>query len=384
MKTSIIFVFAIYCVCSATAQEAVPYRQNLPPLAARPYLKLPLGAIQPQGWLLQQLQTMAQGLTGHLDERYEKVVGPRNGWLGGDGDGWERGPYWIDGLLPLSYILNDQALIEKTKPWIEWTLTSQRPDGYFGPQELDHPEPEPGLQKTMRRDWWPKMVMLRVLMQYYSATGDGRVIQLMRRYFQYQLKQLPKTPLDHWTIWANRRGGDNLMAVYWLYNHTGDSALLELGDLLFEQTFPWTRVFLNDRPADLYHSFPAAEPWLYGSIRYPWKNDQIDALSLKDLRTFHCVNIAQGLKQPVVYYQQPPDERYLNSVRNALEDLRRYHGQPQGMFGGDEPLHGPSPTQGIELCSVVEMMFSLETILAITGDVAIADQLEKIAYNALP
>jgi hypothetical protein len=51
---------------------------------------------------------MAAGLTGHLDERYPAVVGPRNGWLGGDGDGWERGPYWIDGLLPLAYLLQDQ------------------------------------------------------------------------------------------------------------------------------------------------------------------------------------------------------------------------------------------------------------------------------------
>lgn len=32
----------------------------------------------------------------------------------------------------------------------------------------------------------------------------------------------------------------------------------------------------------------------------------------------------------------------------------------------------------------VEMMFSLETMLGITGSVAYADQLEKVAFNALP
>ncbi len=379
------FIYLIVLIFWQIAVAGEPLNlANRPPLKSKPYVELPLGAIRPQGWLLHQLQTMAEGLTGHLDERYEKVVGSRNGWIGGDGDGWERGPYWIDGLLPLAYILNDQRLIEKTKPWIEWALNSQQPDGYFGPQELENPTPEPGLQKTMRRDWWPKMVMLKALMQYHSATGDGRVIELMRNYFSYQLKQLPKTPLDHWTIWANRRGGDNLMAVYWLYNHTGEKFLLKLADLLYEQTFPWTRVFLNDRPKNLYQVFPNAEPWIYADIRYPWQDAQIDALSLKDLRTFHCVNIAQGIKQPIVYYQQHPQEKYLTAVHNALEDLRRYHGQPQGMFGGDEPLHGPAPTQGIELCSVVEMMFSLETMLAITGDVSFADLLEKIAYNALP
>jgi DUF1680 family protein len=54
------------------------------------------------------------------------------------------------------------------------------------------------------------------------------------------------------------------------------------------------------------------------------------------------------------------------------------------MYGGDEALHGRIPTQGIEFCSVTEMMFSLEKMIAITGDVDYMDHLEKIAYNALP
>ena len=41
------------------------------------------------------------GATGQMDTLYPLVMGERNGWLGGDGDQWERGPYWIDGLLPL-------------------------------------------------------------------------------------------------------------------------------------------------------------------------------------------------------------------------------------------------------------------------------------------
>ena len=55
-----------------------------------------------------------------------------------------------------------------------------------------------------------------------------------------------------------------------------------------------------------------------------------------------------------------------------------------GLYGGDEALHGNDPTQGSELCSAVEMMFSLENMIAVTGDVSYADQLERIAFNALP
>ena len=75
------------------------------------------------------------------------------------------------------------------------------------------------------------MVMLKIMQQYYSATGDERVIDFMSRYFRYQLATLPSTPLGRWTFWAEYREGDNLQAVYWLYNITGERFLLELGEL---------------------------------------------------------------------------------------------------------------------------------------------------------
>jgi DUF1680 family protein len=54
------------------------------------------------------------------------------------------------------------------------------------------------------------------------------------------------------------------------------------------------------------------------------------------------------------------------------------------MFGADEHYAGRDPSQGTELCAVVEAMFSLETDISILGDPALGDRLEKIAYNALP
>ena len=141
------------------------YQNNRSPLITKPYIELPIGSIKPAGWLKEQMLRMRDGMTGNLDKVYEQVMGPRNGWLGGDGDVWERGPYWIDGLLPLAYILNDKTLIDKVKPWIEWTLASQKEDGYFGP-DTDR-DPEEGLQRDNARDWWPKMQMLKEMQQYY-------------------------------------------------------------------------------------------------------------------------------------------------------------------------------------------------------------------------
>lgn len=332
------------------SQHADLYLNNRSPLAEKPFLELPLGAIQPEGWLKDQLIRQKNGLTGNLDVVYQEVMGPRNGWLGGDGDVWERGPYWIDGLLPLAYILNDKALIAKTKPWIEWTLQSQKPDGYFGP-DTDRPN-EPGLQRNNSHDWWPKMVMLKVLQQYYSATGDQRVINLMLNYFRYQLRELPEKPLNNWTHWGADRGGDNLAIVYWLYNITGEKFLLNLGELIHHQTINWTDACLS------------------GELVVPWK--------------YHCVNVAQGIKEPAVYYQQKKQPQYIEAVKKGLWDLRHFMGMPHGLYGADEMMHSNNPIQGSEFCSAVEMMFSMESILPVTGEVAFADQLEKVAFNALP
>lgn len=336
---------------SGQEKPAVEYLNNRFPLVEKPYIELPLGSIKPKGWLEDQLLSMKDGMTGNLDNLYENVMGPRNGWLGGDGDLWERGPYWIDGLVPLAYILEDRALIEKARKWIDWALNSQKENGYFGP-DTDF-TPETGLQRRNSADWWPRMVVLKFLQQYYSATQDQRVISFMTSYFLYQLETLPEKPLGNWTYWAEQRGGDNLMVVYWLYNITGDKFLLDLAHLIHKQTTPWSD-YLSDRE------------------------------TMTTLFSLHCVNVAQGVKEPVLYYQQTKDQALLQSVKTGFRDMDRAIGWPTGLYGGDEALHTNNPTQGSELCTAVEMMFSLENMLAITGDIEYAERLEKVAFNALP
>ena len=62
----------------------------------------------------------------------------------------------------------------------------------------------------------------------------------------------------------------------------------------------------------------------------------------------------------------------------------RHHGQPNGIFSGDEHLNGTSPVSGTELCTVSEYMFSLEELMRIHGDPFFGDQLERVTFNALP
>ncbi len=61
--------------------------------------------------------------------------------------------------------------------------------------------------------------------------------------------------------------------------------------------------------------------------------------------------------------------------------LDEYHGQINGMFTCDEHLAGKDPSQGTELCTVVEYLFSLEVLISVLGDAALADRLERIAFK---
>jgi len=314
---------------------------NRPPLIASEFISLPLGAIKPQGWLLKQLRIQSNGLTGHLDEFWPDLSS-NSGWLGGNGESWERGPYYCDGLIPTAYLVEDKELLNKSQNWIEWTLNSQQQDGQFGPKS--------------NTDWWPRMIMLKVLTMYYEATGDIRVINLMTRYFKFQLNKLKEKPLYEW---GSARGTENILVIHWLYNLTGDSFLLELADIIFKQTINWIELQSN------------------------YKLKDIIPLKKYDMFT-HVVNNAMGIKLGPLFYIQYGNEQYRNTAREGIENLMRYHGQPNGIWSGDEHLHGTNPTQGTELCAVVEYMFSLEEIVRILGDVFFADILETVAYNALP
>src|SRR4030095_3051704 len=192
--------------------------KNRAPLAPNAFYLLPLTAIKPEGWLRQQLEIQTPGLTRHLDECWPDV-GPTSGWLGGTGESWERGPYYLDGLLPLGYLLDDQQLIAKAKKWVDWTLDHQQADGAIGP-----PAPAEGKERDRYLDWWPKMVMLKVLTQYQEATGDPRVIPLLSRYFKHHLALAGERRLRDW---GRQRWADELLTILWLYNRTGDASLLE-------------------------------------------------------------------------------------------------------------------------------------------------------------
>jgi hypothetical protein len=333
--------FAIATLLAGLCAAAEAPVANRPPLQPAAYQLLPLTSIKPKGWLLRQLRIQADGLGGRLDEFWPSV-GPASGWLGGSGESWERGPYFMDGLVPLAYLLDDPKLIAKAQKWVGWTLANQRPDGSIGPAK--------------NVDWWPNMIMLKVLTQYHEATGDQRVIPLMEKYFAHQAANIDQRPLKEWAIY---RWGDEVLSLVWLYNRTGNRALLDLARKLHQQGFDWKAHF-----ADFQFCRKLSKPET-------------------SLRT-HVVNNAMAIKTSPVWWQISGDPSDRDALGRLLSEMDRCHLLPNGMHSGDEHYAGPDPSQGTELCAVVEGMFSLEHAIAILGDLSLADRLEKMAYNALP
>ena len=330
---------------------APPIRTRAP-LFPPAFTPLPLGSIRPADWLRTQLQIQANGLSGHLDETWPDV-GPDSGWLGGTGESWERGPYFLDGVIPLACLLNDARLKAKAQRFLDWTLTHQQPDGMIGPASND--------------DWWPRIVMLKALTQYHEATADPRVLPLMDRYFRHQLAALPTRPLRDWSKF---RWQDEALSVLWLYNRTGDAYLLDLIHLLHQQGFDWMAQYAD---------FQFTQPITAEFIKLN------EGGGLKDLAlATHGVNNGQALKTGPVWSLVSGSQSDRDAILTMLAELDRWHGLPNGIFSCDEHLAGRDPSHGSELCTVVESMFSLEHSFAITGHPALADRLEKLAFNALP
>lgn len=328
---------------SAGAEGSAP-QSGLAPSAFRPFA---LGTIRPEGWLRRQLRLQANGLTGHLDEFWPDVG--QSQWFGGKAEGWERAPYWLDGFIPLAWGLGDAQMQAKAKKYVDHIVASQRPDGWYAPYPVD--------ASVKKYDLWSILLVNKALVQYHEATGDDAVLKAVVRNLKAFLGTLDKTPLYDW---GKFRWYEGLVSVHYVYEKTGEPWLLDLARKLREQGFDFMAYFNGE---DI--KVPTAPRG-----KWTWEK--------------HGVNLAMAVKAYALSYlsSKNPGDRLF--VSRMLAVLDQYHGQATGMFSADECLAGLSPVQGTELCAVVEMMYSLEQVAAITGDPAYVDRLEKITFNALP
>ncbi len=344
--------FSIQLLDAPPAGPIVHYPANRSPLAASALVRLPMGAVEPAGWLKQQLVLQGAGFHGHLTEISPFLKKENNSWLSpaGVGErGWEEVPYWLKGYLGCAILTHDARMLAESKIWIEGAIGSQQPDGWFGPGKG-----RTGVATDLkgRDDLWPNMVMLFCLQMWFEHTGDARVPALMTKYFHY-LDALPEDKLLL-GYWPSMRGGDQLYSILWLYNRTGEKGLLELARKTHNRTARWDTV--TDIPG-------------------------------KQLPNWHNVNIAQAFREPTTYAMLSQTPAMRDGSNLAWEKIRELYGQvPGGMFGADENARPGcnGPRQAVEACGIAEEMLSDGILTSVTGDPRWAERCENVAFNTFP
>ncbi len=298
--------------------------------------------IEPCGWMKRQLEIQAEGLSGNLDKVWRDVRD--SSWIGGDAEGWERVPYWLDGFIPLAYLLKNEDMIVRAKKYIDAIVEKQREDGWICPcKEEDIPT----------YDTWAVQLISKTLTVYYECSKDERIpnviYKLLKNY--YDLLSSGKIKLFHW---GASRWFECLIAINFIWKRTGEAWLKELAKILKEQG--------ND---------PEKMVALW---KTPLAHARIET---------HIVSIAMLLKYEAVSYEILGED-YKDKAEYLYNVLKNYNGTAVGLFTGDEHLAGLSANNGTELCAVVEQMYSFEQLFAYTGDIKWLERLEVLAFNALP
>ncbi|MBR3789081.1 MAG: glycoside hydrolase family 127 protein [Clostridia bacterium] len=298
--------------------------------------------IKPEGWLKRQLEIQANGLSGNLHKIWPDIRD--SAWIGGNCEGWERVPYWLDGFIPLAYLLENEEMIATVKKYIDAIVSSQEADGWICPCEKE---------KREKYDTWAIQLICKTLKVYYDCSGDERIPEVIYKVLKnyYELLKSGEIKLFRW---GEYRWFESFISLNFIYEKYKEDWIKDLARIIKKQGYDYNQ---------------ATEKWKKPS--HNWKFNT------------HIVNIAMMLKSEAVSYELLGEE-YTDNAEKLREILDKYNSTAFEGFTGDEVLSGLDPTRGTECCAVVEQMYSYEELFKVTGDSKWAERLEMLAFNALP
>ncbi|KAL9579269.1 MAG: hypothetical protein Q9203_006769 [Teloschistes exilis] len=304
---------------------------------------------------------MSNGLAGHEHDLYPIVSD--SVWLGGDSEYSvlnEGLPYWLNGLVPLAYGLDDDRLKNQTDQVVDYVLSHQQSDGWLGPEP------------PQNRDIWGRFPLCLGLKQLIEADPDQspRILPALYKFIDLMHQMLTQN-IGFEQFWGKVRYPDMIIVLQWLYEHHPGNHTITLCDtmsLLNQQGLSWAEFYTKGN-------------YLFGDL------DMIQPPIVNPSPLFpyvHAVNAAQGMKSGAVLYRFNNDTFLRENTRNGVNWTLSYHGDPAGSIVGDERESGLGPNRGSELCTAVETMYSLSYLYHAMGDADFADRCERAAFNALP
>ena len=276
--------------------------------------------IKPEGWLRRQLEIQAAGLSGNLDKIWPDVRD--SAWIGGSREGWERVPYWLDGFIPLAYLLDDADLIARADKYIDAILERQKPDGWICPCKDE---------ERAGYDVWAFFLIGKVLALYcefaegtrYTRAFDGLYRAMKCLYEELQSGRITLAK------WGKFRWYECMIPLAFIYDREPEEWIRELSQIL------------EDEGED------------YGKYTETW----VRPLNKWTMYT-HAVNLCMMLKYEAVTDRIRGKVPTDDNAEAYWKLLTKYNGTAVGTITGDECLSGIDSNRGTELCSVVELMYS--------------------------
>lgn len=335
------------------------------------YEILKVGQVKAKGWMLEQMNTdLSKGFLSYFHEicpyidqdvfnskrvnTFEKYPDYPNlgNWWGAEEEG-----YLKDGMLRMAIQSNNKKTLELAKGWMERLLKYQDKDGYIGMYK-----PETRFNHAADNgELWVQSRIMSPLLAWYEYTNDKRFLKAVERAVQLDIKHYSKR-----NYFANPNIGKGsgishsigfFDILEWLYRITGNQ-------------------IYGDFAVKFYADFNET----------PTKDDEMTIKNLLDEDLDfqkHTPHIVEGLYVPSLNATITKDESSIKASKMAIKKAW-YHFTPGGGIVGDEDVKGRRGTADTyrEYCALPEMVFSLNRVAAISGQVEVGDMVERIVFNS--
>lgn len=362
LATAALATLAFAGLSEARAAGAANYGRPFEGKARPALIALPPGAVEPEGWLRDWSLAARDGFTGHMSEyheafrqawatdytmRGEKLRWPKGGWP------YEGGGYWFDGLARLGYALHDESLIQQAQARL--TAGAPRMDGngilFLWWLDKNIPEDRKGAQEDNGWPLWASGLFGRALSGYYAASKDPAALRALETAYGGEGDWLRMG----WSM-------SNPWPAYDTYTWTGNKAVAAKLDALFAPGGGGLA--------------PGGDSW----NRYRTPPDLRAAAEDND----HVVHFLESTTPWALGYLWTGKREFLDAALAWHTFFERIALQPTGVPVADE-WYGPAGAfRGTETCDVAAYLWSKAMLLAVTGDGALGDRMERAFFNAAP
>ena len=331
---------------------------NRAPLVQTRFAPLPVGAVAAQGALRDRLISLRAQLLSRCASLFPQA-GEESVWYGGNLPGGRQAADLLDAMLHCSALLGDAELRDHALSLALRIAQSQREDGSFGaPDET----------------FAARGAMLRALKSAYSLSGEKQILTFMLRYMKFLKDELLRQPLSADDALHT---ADTLETGVFLYNVTGQKAILSVLTMLIAQGADYTSLF---------HTFPYRTPVTRtvspASLEDALAHEGEDGYYHHLLRTASAENLSEGLRAAAFSGLITGSGKHLSAPEVGLTRMMKAHATPGGSLSGAPLLDGRNPAAGASAKALCQLAASLETLLTCPDGEHFADQLETLIYNA--